>query len=93
MKYFALIWENPSKSWQYYINDSDDLNALKAEIEEALKEGDIHPASRIEYYKGEVIKPGGEVIKSGQPKLNYSLNWEQTGNTSSTIQNVLWRDD
>lgn len=55
MKYFALIWEDPSKPWSYFTQDDEDFKHLKDEIETAMKEGDIHPYARVIYYEGKEI--------------------------------------
>lgn len=56
MKYFALIWEDLSNTWSYFIQDYDSLEELQSDIEESLKEGHIHPFARIDIYKGEHVE-------------------------------------
>lgn len=55
-KYFALVWENLSKPWAYFINDSEDLDDLKLEILEMQKAGNLNPNARIKFYGGELIE-------------------------------------
>lgn len=56
VKYFALIWEDFSEPWRYYCCDSENLEELKKELSEARKQGDMHPNSKIELYKGEHLE-------------------------------------
>lgn len=55
MKYFAMVWEDLSKPWSYFISDSDSLEDLKFEMLEMQNMGDLNPNARIEYYQGETI--------------------------------------
>lgn len=56
MKYFALVWENLSKPWQYFMLDYDTQEELISDIEESFRNGNIPINARIDVYKGEYIE-------------------------------------
>lgn len=55
-KYFAMVWDDPSKSWRYSVFDNDSLEDLEEEINMKKDEGDLNPNARIEYYKADYLR-------------------------------------
>ena len=53
--YFALVREDLSKPWSYFITDHENLEELKKEVALMQDEGDLNPNAFIQYYKGEPI--------------------------------------